>query len=316
MKYIITKRFVPDVKKSAFNPPVKRNPMESSAQSVLQDAYVHCEALIRTADKDRYLAALFAPAEARAHLHALYAFAGEIVRVRAVAREPLPGEIRLQWWRDVLNGGAWGEVSANPVAAALIDTVARCGLPKERLIAFIDVHTFDLYDDAMASLADLDAYAEHTAGALFVLAAQILGGKAGAEASMAAAAPAGIAWGVAQRLRSFPRDLAWRQMFVPLDLLAQHGVTRGEVEARRNTASLRAALAGLRGHARAAFSRFGAAAPDIPEPCAPAFLPATLVPQLLARLDAAANDPFAEVEVAQWRRQCALWRAARRWPRA
>src|SRR5215475_6725423 len=121
-------------------------------RTVLPDAYAHCEALVRTADKDRYLAALFAPAEARPHLHALYAFAGEIARVRAAAREPLPGEIRLQWWRDVLEGEARGEVSAHPVAAALVDTVARRGLPRDPLIGFIDAHAFDLYDDAMARL--------------------------------------------------------------------------------------------------------------------------------------------------------------------
>jgi phytoene synthase len=281
---------------------------------VTADAYAHCESLVRTADKDRYLATLFAPAEARPHLHALYAFAGEIARVRAAAREPLPGEIRLQWWRDVLNGEAWGEVSAHPVAAALLDTVARCDLPRDRLIAFIDAHAFDLYDDAMASLADLDAYADHTAGGLFAMAAQILGGKAGAAACEAAAAPAGIAWCVVQRLRSFRHDLALRQMFVPLDLLAWGGVRREEMEARQNTKGLRDALAALRDHARGAFVRFAAAAPAIPEPCAPAFLPATLVPQLLSRLDAAAADPFASVDVPPWRRQWALWRAARRWP--
>jgi phytoene synthase len=281
----------------------------------MQDSYTHCEALVRNADKDRYLASLFAPAEARPRLYALYAFAGEIARVRAAAREPLPGEIRLQWWRDVLTGEAWGEVSAHPVAAALVDTVTQCDLPRDRLIAFIDAHTFDLYDDAMASVTDLDVYAEHTSGALFALAGHILGGKDGADASEAAAAPAGIAWGVTQRLRTFPRDLALRQMFVPLDLLAQHGVSRGDVEARRNTAGLRAALAGLRDHARAAFARFTAVIPAIPEPCAPAFLLTALAPQLLTRLDRAAADSFAEVEVPQWRRQWALWRAARRWPR-
>jgi 15-cis-phytoene synthase len=280
----------------------------------MRDSYAYCENIVRAADKDRYIASLFAPAEARPHLHALYAFASEIARVRAAAREPLPGEIRLQWWRDTIAGEAWGVVSANPVAAALLDTVARCRLPGDRLMVLIDAHAFDLYDDAMASLADLDAYAERTSGVVFALAAQILGGKDGA-AVPDSVVPAGVAWGVAQRLRSFPRDLAHRQLFVPLDLLVQHGVTRNEVEARRNTAGLRAALAALRSHAHAAFARFAAAAPDISESCAPAFLPAALVPQLLGKLDAAAADPFAEVEVPQWRRQWALWRAARRWPK-
>jgi 15-cis-phytoene synthase len=278
------------------------------------DSYAHCEAVVRAADKDRYLASLFAPAAARQHLHAIYAFASEIARVREAAREPLPGEIRLQWWRDVLEGEGRGEVSANPVAAALLDTVVRCVLPRARLIALIDAHAFDLYDDAMPSLTDLDASAEHTCGILFALAAQILGGTDRADAIVAAATPAGIAYGVAQRLRTFPRDLARRQLFVPLDLLAQHGVTREEIEARQNAAGLRGALAALRDHARAAFGRFRVVTPGIPESCAPAFLAAALVPLLLARLDATAADPFATVDVPQWRRQWALWRAGRRWP--
>jgi phytoene synthase len=279
-----------------------------------QDAYAHCETLVRAADKDRYLAGLFAPAAARRHLYALYAFACEIARVREAAREPLPGEIRLQWWRDALSGEGRGEASANPVAAALLDTVAHCVLPKEPLIALIDTHAFDLYDEAMSSLADLDAYADRTAGTLLWLAAQILGGADDAGAVAAAAVPAGIAYVVAQRLGTFPRDIARRQFFVPLDLLGRHGITRQEVEARQDTAALRTALAELRDHVRAAFARFVATAPGVPEACAPAFLPAALVAPLLARLDATAADPFTLVELPQWRHQWALWRAARKWP--
>ena len=43
-----------------------------------------------------------------------------MTRVREAAREPLPGEIRLQWWTDVLSGERREEASANPVAAALL----------------------------------------------------------------------------------------------------------------------------------------------------------------------------------------------------
>src|SRR6202030_1150582 len=154
----------------------------------MQNPHAHCEALVRAADKDRYLAGLFAPAAARAHLYALYAFASEIARVREAAREPPPGEIRLQWWRDVLSGEARGEVAANPVAAGLIDTNARSAPPKEPLVALINAHGFDLYDDAMASLADVDVYAARTAGTLFGLGAQILRG--GDSAETVATAPA------------------------------------------------------------------------------------------------------------------------------
>ncbi len=51
----------------------------------------HCVALVREADHDRYLATLFAPAEHRDALYALYAFNVEIARVRDVARQPIAG---------------------------------------------------------------------------------------------------------------------------------------------------------------------------------------------------------------------------------
>jgi phytoene synthase len=276
----------------------------------MQDAYAHCEAVVRAADKDRFLAALFAPAERRRHLFALYAFNGEIARVRELAREALPGEMRLQWWRDVIAGEARGEVSANPVAAALLDTVSVCGLPRDPLIRLIDAHAFDLYDDAMATLADLDTYGRDTDGALMSLAARVL---ADGDAT-AAAASAGIACTVTKCLRSLPVDVARRQMFVPLEILDRHGVAREAIEARQNSPQLRAALADMRAHAQGAFDAFCRAAAEIPERCVPAFLAAAVVPACLKRLERA-TDPFGAVELPQWRRQWIIWRAARRWPR-
>jgi phytoene synthase len=276
------------------------------------DAYAHCQTVVRATDKDRFLASLFAPSDLRRHLHALYAFGGEIARVRDAAREALPGEIRLQWWRDVLGGGGRGEVSANPVAAALLDTIARCSLPTAPLIGLIDAHSFDLYDEAMATLADLDAYGRGTEGALMTLAARILANGAAPDAGFAASAA--VACTIARRLRSFPFDVSRRQMFVPLEVLACHGVPRAEVDARHNSQGLRDALAEMRAHARAAFDRFRATAAAIPDGCAPAFLVVAIVPAVLARLERAGGDPFTPVELPQWRRQWTIWRAARRWP--
>jgi 15-cis-phytoene synthase len=279
----------------------------------MQNAYAHCETVVRAADKDRFLAALFAPAARRQHLHALYAFNSEIVRVREAAREALPGEIRLQWWRDALAGQARGDAGANPIAAALLDTIAQCALPVEPLLGLIDAHGFDLYDEPMATLSDLDAYGRDTEAAVMMLGARILAG--GSEQHVETAAMcAGIACTVAHRLSSFPLDVSRRQMFVPLELLQRHGVRRAEVEARRNSRGLRAALAELRAQARASFARFRSAAAEIPDRCAPAFLAAAIVPPLLKRLDRAAADPLTPVELPQWRRQWAIWRAARRWP--
>src|SRR3954470_9085740 len=128
----------------------------------MADAFDHCEALLREGDKDRFLASLFAPPKYRRALHALYAFNLEVARTRELAREPMPGEIRLQWWRDVLGGVGRGEVDAHPVAAALRDVVVRYRLPPRMLTGLIDARTFDLYDGPMTSVAELDNYATQT----------------------------------------------------------------------------------------------------------------------------------------------------------
>ena len=106
--------------------------------------FEHCMKLVREGDRDRYLATLFAPDVHRDALFSLYAFNVEISRVRDLAREPMPGEVRLQWWREALSGERAGETAAHPVAAALREALERYGLSAERLIALIDARAFDL----------------------------------------------------------------------------------------------------------------------------------------------------------------------------
>ena len=214
----------------------------------MQDAFAYCAELVRTADRDRFLSSLFAPAEYRGALHALYAFNVEVARVREVAREPLPGEIRLQWWSEVVNGGRAEEAAANPVASALLTVIERHRLAAPALTALLDARRFDLYDDPMARLADLEAYARKTSSALLALAAQILGGEG--EVTEPVANPAGIAYAIAGLLRAFPLHAARRQLYVPLEVLERHGVEPQDIFAGKSSENLRGALAELQAVAR------------------------------------------------------------------
>jgi 15-cis-phytoene synthase len=280
----------------------------------MDESYRHCEQLVRAADKDRFLATLFAPADRRGALFALYAFKCEIVSVRERAREPMPGEIRLQWWRDVLNGERAGEAAANPVAAGLADTIARFGLPVAPLLDLIEAHAFDLYDDPMPTLAALEAYSRKTESSLVALAARIVVDN---DDGALAAEHAGIANAIAGLLRSFARHASRRQVYVPLELLDRHGARIEDVYAGHASLRLHAALAELRNEARRHVAAFESALPQLPSAAMPAFLPAALVPGYLAVMERRGYDPFRSlVEVPQWRRQWALWRAARRYSRA
>jgi phytoene synthase len=270
----------------------------------MQDAFAYCAELVRTADRDRYLAALFAPAVHRDALFALYAFNVEIGRVREVAREALPGEIRLQWWRDVLDGERSGEAAANPIAAALLSAIERYALPASGLLDLIEARRFDLYDEPIATIADLESYTKRTSSAVIALAAQILGVDA-----QHAAAPAGTAYATAGLIRAFPFHAARRQLYVPVELLERHGVRMDEIFSGQSSTGLNAALAELRHFARRHLAAAAAPLLALSRAADPAFLPVALVRPSLDRLDR--SDAFAPAEFSPWRRQWLIWRAAR-----
>jgi phytoene synthase len=277
----------------------------------MPDAFAHCEALVRSADRDRFLAALFAPAEHRGALHALAAFNIEIARVRELTREPLAGEIRLQWWHDAIEGRAAGEVAANPVAAALLESVERYRLPAELLTGLIAARRFDLYDDPMPSLAELDVYARATASALIELAARVLAPD-GMPAFGPLALHAGRGYAIAGLLQAFPRHAARGQLFLPLEVLQRHGVQPHGTAAQPATPELRAALAELRGEARQHLAQAGRLVEGIADAVTPALLPVAIVRPLLDRMERRDYDPFLPVELSQLRRQWRIWRGARR----
>jgi phytoene synthase len=265
------------------------------------DNHEHCAGLVREGDRDRYLADLFAPAAARRHLFALHAFAVELARVRERVSEPQMGEIRLQWWRDAL---ATGDSGGHPVAAALLETVAACNLPVAALVRAVEARLADLFDDAMPTLHDLEAYAGETRSAFVQLSALVL---AGADpGSAAAAGEAGVAMTLVEVLSGLPRAPRRWQAFLPEELLAAHGVDRGALLAGRLPPGLDRATAELAAVARRRAESATAALARLPVAVLPAFLPLALVGPRLARIARRAPD------LPAWRRQWLLWRAASR----
>ena len=276
-----------------------------------QPAYAYCDALLRRDDSDRWLASLFLPAERRPHIHALYAFSLEIARVRTLVSEPMLGEIRFQWWREVLAGERESEAEANPVATAFLDTLACCELPREPFLALIDARLFDLYDAPMPSIEMLEAYAEATAARLFHSAAMILDRAAGAECAEAAR-HAGIAYAVTGLLRALPWHAVTGQVYLPKDLLDRHGAVVAAAQSGISSPALRAALAELRGFARGHLEKFSASPAAQSGRAAAAFLPGSLCQAYLRRMEKRGYEPFeTPILVPQWRRQYRLWRAAR-----
>jgi 15-cis-phytoene synthase len=278
-----------------------------SGQSDLQSNFDYCAELTREADHDRYLATLFAPAEHRNALFALYAFNVEIARIRDLAHEPMPGEIRLQWWREIILGERHGEAAGHPVAAAIQSTCKRHALSSEDLTAIIDAHSFDLYSQPIATLNELETYTARTQGKIFELASVILGTEG---VSKTLIRHAGVAYGMMRIMNDFAHHALRQQIFVPLDLLKRQTVSTGSIIAGRSTSELKAALAELRNHARhhlsAAKMEFESAPPAI----WPVILPVALVGPQFRLMDRRGYEPFEAVPLSAIRRSWLLWRAA------
>ena len=275
----------------------------------MKEPLTYCADHLRETDRDRYLATLFAPADKRGALFALYAFDAEIVRVRDLARELMPGEIRLQWWREVLLGERAGEAAANPVAAAVTEVERRSDFVREPLIDLIEAHRFDLHNEPMQSIEELQSYAARTAGTIFELAVRLLGG----EVEPMVFKEAGSAQTIAYMLSQFPRHAARRQLYVPLDILRHYGADPEDVFAMRATPELRAAVAELRLRARRNLAHVVSA--KIPEIAKPALLPLAPLRQWLLDMEKPGYDPFRPPVVSPWRRQWRIWRAAKSFQR-
>jgi phytoene synthase len=271
----------------------------------------YCHDLVRAGDKDRYLSSLFAPDHLRPGLLALYAFNIEIARIRETVSEAMLGEIKLKWWHDAIESLYSGTVTGHPVIKALAPAVSVAGLPKHAFINMIAARQFDLYDDPMPDMGALEGYLGETSSMLIQLAVMVLA-KDQAQELADVSGLAGVAMGIAGLLRSLPITRARGQCFIPKATLEGHGLSPAHLLAARNPEDLATVLADLRTHSAKRLAEARAKSANISPEAFPAYLPASLTGLYLARLDKLAVRGLSEVaDVAQWRRQWALYRNAR-----
>lgn len=253
-------------------------------------------ALVRQHDRDRFQTVLFAPAGRREALFALYAFNYEIARIREIVHEPMLGQIRLQWWREVIDAAYAGRPPRRhetvlPLSAA----IREYSLNRADLDRLVDARERDLDPEPPANLAELEAYADGSSGALVCLALQALGvaGPAAQEAGRAV----GIGYALAGLVRAMPFHAGSGRCWVPADIAARLGIDPHRITAAANRDALRGAVAEIAGAASRHLAAARAAARErraaMPRGAIAAMLPAVIAEQHLRRLRRAGYDPFA-----------------------
>lgn len=210
-------------------------------------------AMVRAHDPDRFLATLFAPAARREALWALYALNHELARAREVTREPVAGLIRLQWWREVVEGARRRHEVATPLGAAL-DSGALDPALLEAMIAGRERETAPI-----ATVADWQDYLVEAHGGVAAAAAAALGAD---PAGQAAARSRGALYGGAGVLRAAAGEGRQGRCRLPEDALARHGLAPGQTSPAL-LAELAASVAAFDVSGRRAEAR-GAVAASLP----------------------------------------------------
>jgi len=251
--------------------------------------YAICGAELRAKDRDLWLAALYAPAPLRKHLHAIYAFTLEVGEIAPKVSQPMLGEMRLRWWVDAILDAAGG-ARAHPTADALLDTIDAKGLDREEFADLLEARSADLYDHPLESTGALLEYCRRVATRPLLWSARCLGAADSAN-SRRALELAGVAMGL-------------------IDAAGGLSVGRGGQFALPDEADLEGAGSGAvaRALATLAHDRYSLArelAKTLDEPSRVALLPAARLPLYIEQLRAGGREP------SPWRRQWRLWRAAR-----
>ncbi len=244
---------------------------------------------VRRFDRERYLAALFAPAAKREALFVLYAFNYEVARVREIVSQPMLGQIRLQWWREVIEAAFAGvPPRRHEVASPLAAVIREYALTRAHFDRLVDARERDLADEPPPTLAALENYGEATSASLMLLALEILGVQGGA--AVTAAREVGVAYALTGLLRAMRFHARAHRSYIPADVASAAGCDPGDYAALRPTAGISRAAATI---GAAAAERLAAVrGMRLPRGALPALLPAVAAGRALRQLRRAGNDPF------------------------
>lgn len=199
----------------------------------LRASYAECKRLNALHGKTYFLATLLLPKAKRPFVHALYGFARFADEIVDDLASQLSIEEKAQalskWGDNVLKDLRRGS-SEDLVGGALIHTVNRFSIPHEYFEAFLHSMTMDLTIQEYETFDDLMEYVYGSAAVIGLEMAPILGFSD--VAALESAKKLGIAFQLANFIRDVDEDLDRGRIYLPIQELALHGVTREMLESR------------------------------------------------------------------------------------
>lgn len=284
-------------------------------------AEMDLNSIVRSADPARYFASQFIPGMHRDDVFALHAFDLEIRKIVRTIREPVAGEIRLQWWREVFQGARNAEAAASPLADLMLDLTQRHSVGPQIWENYLDGRIFDLYDDAVEDRAAFEAYSGQTEGTVLQLACLTLDRGQSTSASQVSGYLACVLclWDrVLQPVLYTDQPLTSQHVskisrYLPPELREASGlVANPYLEAE--TVDIERAVSEVCVVAESYLEKARAAADTVPTTLQPAFLHVTPMASQIAKIRGLSQLELPLRKAGTARLIWQLWRSSKRWP--
>ncbi|MFD2207490.1 phytoene/squalene synthase family protein [Kiloniella antarctica] len=250
-----------------------------------------CGQDVKVNDYDRYLTCLFAPEECRNALFALYAFNQEIAKTAEVVSEPLTGMIRLQWWRESVQGIYDNSPRKHIVVEALSDAIHQFSLEQRLFDKIIDSREFDLDEEVPATLTSLEDYVESTSSSLLTAAVEITASNQ-TNSIHKAVKHMGLAWGILGLVRAIPFHAERKRIYIPRELSNQYNLDPKELFELQSSKALCDITKVLTERLRDHLVHARSFRQDIPKNVMSPLLVGVLADQYISRLEDNDYDPF------------------------
>ena len=210
----------------------------------LRASFAECKRLNSLHGKTYYLATLLLPQAKRPYVHALYGFAryaDEIVDDLASTLSIEEKAQHLKSWSDGVLADIKNGTSNDHIGRALVYTVKKFDIPLAHFEAFIHSMTMDLSVSEYQTFDDLMEYVYGSASVIGLQMVPILGALS--PDAYQAAEKLGTAFQLANFIRDVGEDLDRDRIYLPIQELAEHGVTHEMLHERVLTREIRSALA-------------------------------------------------------------------------
>jgi phytoene synthase len=186
----------------------------------------YCQEKAAKSGSSFYYSFLFLPPERRRAITALYAFCREVDDVVDECSDPHVARTTLNWWRTEI-AAVYGGKPQHPVSLALVQIVKDFNLPQELLQEIIDGMEMDLDHTRYPDFKSLQLYCYRVASVVGLLAAEIFGYTD--RKTLKYAHDLGIAFQLTNIIRDVGEDARRGRIYLPLDELAQFGVSPQDI---------------------------------------------------------------------------------------